>query len=143
MAAAKLLLDTHIALWLANGDARLRPSTLDLIEDTRRAGGTIYLSAVSAWEMALLLDTGRLRLNLPPTAWLERFLALPGMAALPLAPAAAACAYDFHPFPSRDPADRLIMASAVEYGCTLLTYDAQIRSFARRYGGQYRLQVSG
>lgn len=49
-----LLLDTHIALWLDSGDARLRPATRRLIHQNWQGGGSIMLSAVSAWEIALL-----------------------------------------------------------------------------------------
>ena len=49
-----LLLDTHVALWLDSGDDRLRPSTRGLIDSCWQSGGTIYLSAVTAWEVALL-----------------------------------------------------------------------------------------
>jgi PIN domain nuclease of toxin-antitoxin system len=56
----RLLLDTHIALWLDSGDHRLRPSTRSLIDDCWQNGGTILLSAVTAWEIALLVDTGRM-----------------------------------------------------------------------------------
>jgi PIN domain nuclease of toxin-antitoxin system len=44
----RLLLDTHIVLWLDSGSERLRPETLTLIDDCWRGGGTILLSAVSA-----------------------------------------------------------------------------------------------
>jgi hypothetical protein len=61
----ELLLDTHIALWLDSGDDRLRPSTRALIDECWRSGGTIYLSSVSAWEIALLVHTGRIDLEFP------------------------------------------------------------------------------
>ncbi len=69
-----LLLDTHIALWLDSGNDRLRPSTCALIDDCWKNGGTIFLSAVSAWEIALLVDTGRIELDVPVDAWVQRFL---------------------------------------------------------------------
>jgi PIN domain nuclease of toxin-antitoxin system len=63
-----LLLDTHIALWLDSGSERLRPSTRLLIDACWQNGGSILLSAVSAWEIALLVDTGRIFLDLPVEA---------------------------------------------------------------------------
>jgi PIN domain nuclease of toxin-antitoxin system len=60
----RLILDTHIALWLDSGDA-LRPPTRALIDDCWQNGGTILLSAVSVWEIALLVDTRRIELDLP------------------------------------------------------------------------------
>jgi PIN domain nuclease of toxin-antitoxin system len=56
------LLDTHIALWLDSGHQSLRASTRAFIDDCRRNGGEIFLSAVSVWEIALLVDGGRIDL---------------------------------------------------------------------------------
>ncbi|MGH9482904.1 MAG: type II toxin-antitoxin system VapC family toxin, partial [Terriglobales bacterium] len=139
---AALLLDTHIALWLDSGDPRLRPATIQLIDELRQAGGVVYLSAVSAWEIALLVDTGRIDLDLPVEAWLARFVAQPGVEGLPLSLGAAAAAYRLHAFPHRDPGDRLLMAAAIEIGCPLVSYDTRITQFARRHGSQLRLAVS-
>jgi PIN domain nuclease of toxin-antitoxin system len=70
----RLLLDTHIVLWLDSGDTRLPPATRTLIHACWRHGWSILLSAVSVWEIALLADTGRVVLDSPVDAWLERFL---------------------------------------------------------------------
>ncbi|HUX67117.1 MAG TPA: type II toxin-antitoxin system VapC family toxin [Terriglobales bacterium] len=140
--AAALLLDTHIALWLDSGDARLRPASVRAIDELRRQGGTIYLSAVSAWEIALSVESGRIDLDVPVEAWLARFLARPGVQGVALSLAAAARAYTLHPFAHRDPGDRLLMATAIELGCPLATYDERITQFARRHGSQCRLAVA-
>jgi PIN domain nuclease of toxin-antitoxin system len=66
-----LLLDTHVVLWLA--------------------GGSILGSPVSACEIALLADTGRVSLDCPPDAWLERFLSRPGASAVTRTWRAVAC----------------------------------------------------
>ena len=60
----RLLLDTHVALWLDGGDERLRASTRRLIDSCWQNGGAIFLSAVTAWEIALLVDTGRIDLDI-------------------------------------------------------------------------------
>lgn len=136
-----LLLDTHIALWLDSGDDRLRPSTRALVDRCWRNGGTIFLSAVTVWEVALLVDTGRIDLDIPVEAWVERFLQRPGIEAAPLSYRAAARAYRLHHFDHRDPADRLLIATAVELACPLVTYDERIARFAALRGRQYRFAV--
>ena len=73
----RLLLDTHIALWLDSGDDRLRASTRALIDGCWQNGGAILLSAITVWEIALLVDTGRIDLDVPVAAWIERFLDCP------------------------------------------------------------------
>jgi PIN domain nuclease of toxin-antitoxin system len=89
----EVLLDTHIAIWLENGDQRLRPATLALIEDCRRNGGTILLSAVSVWEIARLVYRHRIELVIPLEAWVERFVDRPGVEVLPLSHREASRAY--------------------------------------------------
>jgi PIN domain nuclease of toxin-antitoxin system len=136
-----LLLDTHIALWLDSGDERLRPSTRALIDGCWRNGGTIFLSAVTVWEIALLLDTGRIELDIPMEAWVERFLERPGIEAVSLGHRAASRAYQLHHLEHRDPADRLLIATAIELACPLVTYDERLTRFAERRGRQYRFAV--
>ena len=138
-----ILLDTHIALWLDSGNERLRQSTRDLIDGCWRDGGTILLSAVTAWEIALLVDAGRIALDLPVEAWVERFLGRPGIAAVPLRHHAASRAYRLYHLEHRDPADRLLIATAIEIGCPLVTYNERIARFGERHGGQYGFAICG
>ena len=139
---ARLLLDTHIALWLDSGDDRLRAATRALIDLTWQGGGMILLSAVSVWEIALLVDTGRIDLDLPVDAWVTRFIGRPGVDAVPLTHRAASRSYHLHHFAQRDPADRLLIATAIELDCPLVTYDDRVATFARRHGRQHRFAVS-
>jgi PIN domain nuclease of toxin-antitoxin system len=138
-----LLLDTHVALWLDAGDARLRVGTRDAIDQLWRAGGSILISSVSAWEIALLANTGRISLDCPPEAWIERFLGRPGVAAVPLTWRASARAYQLPNFERRDPADRLLVATAIELGCPLVTYDGPLSDYATGVGRQTGLRVVG
>jgi len=78
----RLLLDTHIVLWLDSGDDRLRASTRGLIDGCWQSGGTIFLSAVTVWEIALLVDAGRITSTFPLR---------PGSSASSIAPASKRC----------------------------------------------------
>lgn len=138
----RLLLDTHIALWLDSGDERLSIATRALIDDCWQNGGTLYLSAVTAWEIALLVDTGRVDLDRLPENWVERFLDRPGIAPVPLGWRVACRAYRLHPLAHRDPADRLLIATAIELGCPLVTYDERIAGFAGAHGRQHGFFVA-
>ncbi|MBI1778744.1 MAG: type II toxin-antitoxin system VapC family toxin [Proteobacteria bacterium] len=137
-----ILLDTHIALWLDSGDAHLRGSTRALIDRHWREGGSVLLSAISAWEIALLVDTGRVELDLPVDAWVRRFIERPGVEAVPLVHEAASASYQLHHFDHRDPADRLLIATAIRLGCPLVTYDERITRFGKRHGQQHRFAVA-
>jgi PIN domain nuclease of toxin-antitoxin system len=138
-----LLLDTHIALWLDSGNERLRPSTRLLIDACRQNGGSVLLSAVSVWEIALLVDTGRIYLDRPVAVWVDRFVGRPGVEAVPLSHHAAARAYRLDRLPHRDPGDHLLIATAIELACPLVTYDARIAEFGGTHGSQYGFVVRG
>lgn len=138
-----VLLDTHIALWLDSGSDRLRLSTRTLIDDCWLRGGTILISAVTVWEIAQLVDTGRIALDRSVEDWLERFIGRPGVEAVPLAPVVAARSYRLHHLGDRDPGDRLLIAKAIEQGSPLVTYDERIIRFGERYGSQYGFVAVG
>jgi PIN domain nuclease of toxin-antitoxin system len=138
----KLLLDTHIALWLDSGDEALRQSTRVLIDRCWQNGGTICLSAATVWEIALLLDTRRIDLDLPIEEWITRFLERPGIEAVSLGCAVAGRSYRLHHLQHRDPADRLLISTAIELGCPLVTYDERILRFAADYGRQCRFAAN-
>ena len=89
----------------------------------------------------MLVDTGRIELDVPVEAWLKRFLERPGIEAVPLGLGPASRAYQFHHLEQRDPADRLLIATAVELACPLVTYDERIARFSKRHGSQYRFTV--
>ena len=136
-----LLLDTHIALWLDSGHDSLRPSTRTLIDDCWRSGGTIFLSSVTAWEIALLVDLARIELDLPVDAWMQRFLDRPGIEAVSLTHHAAARSYALNHLEHRDPADRLLIATAIDLGCPLVSYDERILQFSKKAGRQHSFSI--
>ncbi len=129
-----LLLDTHIALWLDSGDTRLRSSTRDLIETCWTRGGTILVSAITGWEIAQLVFLGRINLDLPADAWIERFADQPGIEIIPLTHRAASRAYRLDGLEYHDPGNRLLIATAIERESPLVTYDARIVRFGEMHG---------
>jgi PIN domain nuclease of toxin-antitoxin system len=89
----------------------------------------------------LLVDAGRIDLDIPVEAWIERFLGRPGVEATPLSHRAACRSYQLHHLEHRDPADRLLIATAIELACRLVTYDERIARFGQNHGRQYRFAV--
>jgi PIN domain nuclease of toxin-antitoxin system len=108
-----------------------------LLDDCWRAGGTIFFSAISAWEISLLASLGRFTLDLPADMWVGRFLERPGVASAPLMPRAAAQSNQLQNLEHRDPGDRMLIATAIDLACPLVTYDAPIINFANGSGRQY------
>ena len=100
--------------------------------DAAAAAGTLRIAAISLWEIALLASRGRIILGKSIGSWLEEALADPGPAIDPLSPqiAVEACSLPeaFH----RDPADRMIVATARVTNAVLMTRDRQILDYAAR-----------
>ena len=122
-----ILLDTHIWIWLADESDRLTKKYSQLIEHHRADG--LGVSAISCWEVAKLVEYGRLRLACPVEEWMEFAVALPGVRLLELTPRIAVVSTklpgDFH----RDPADQIIVATARVYNLALLTVDEKILNY--------------
>ena len=120
-----LLLDTHVLLWWTGGVKGLSRAQHRALS-TVGADAPAHVSDITLWEIATLCSLGRVRLDLPLREWMERAVAPPRVELHPVTPAiaaeVAALPDSFH----RDPADRIIVATARVLGATLLTRDQQI-----------------
>jgi len=126
-----LLLDTHVWLWLVAGSSDLSTEVRDEIE--RAAGaGALRIAAVSLWEVALLAWRGRIVLGKSIGLWLDEALAEPGPTIDQISPQIAAESYALPEAFHRDPADRLIVATARVANATLMTRDRRILDYAAR-----------
>lgn len=114
----KLLLDTHIFLWLQTEPERLGQH-LPVVRDARTE---LALSAVSSWEIAIKHGLGRLPLPEPPEQYVPSRIRAIGAAALPIEHAHALAVSALPPV-HRDPFDRLLVAQASVLGLTILTAD--------------------
>jgi PIN domain nuclease of toxin-antitoxin system len=123
-----LLLDTHAILWLGTG-ARITDASRIAIDDASLRG-EVLVSPVSAWEIGLLVAKGRLALDRPPRRWFAYFLGLPGVRLVPLTPEAAIASSFLPETFHSDPADRLLVATAVTWPAALVTRDARILAYA-------------
>jgi PIN domain nuclease of toxin-antitoxin system len=119
-----ILLDTHVWIWWVHGDPRLSASARETIEEHEVEG--LGVSVISCWEVANLVERNRITLTIPLVEWIERALRYPGVRLLDLSPAIAIRSTqlpgDFH----RDPADRILVATARQYDCPILTADELI-----------------
>jgi PIN domain nuclease of toxin-antitoxin system len=126
-----LLLDTHVWLWLNAGSPDLSTKTRETINGAA-AAGTLRIAAISLWEVALLASRGRIVLGKSIGLWLEEALADPGPDIDPLSPQIAVESYALPDVFHRDPADRLIVATARVANATLMTRDRRILDYAAR-----------
>jgi PIN domain nuclease of toxin-antitoxin system len=123
-----VLLDTCAAIWLANGDP-IAPASRDAIAAAQRDGAGVYVSPISAWEIATLVSKGRLHLSLEPNAWFETLLSLPGVRLAELSPAVLIASAFLPGTPPRDPADRIVAATARHDGHVSITRDGELLAY--------------
>ncbi len=122
----RLLLDTGILLRWFEGGHSLSPPHRRALQGAKPAQ-PLLVSDISLWEIATLLDLGRVRLRLPLRDWLEQATAAPLVTRCAITPAVAAEVAALPATFHRDPADRIIVATARVHGATLLTTDRLIR----------------
>ena len=119
------VLDTHVLLWWLAGDRHLGRAQRRAI-DAATAERPLVLSDISLWEIAILHRLGGLDLDRPLREWLEQAAAPPLVRRQGISPAIAAEAASLPDSFPRDPADRIIAATARVLGATLLTSDRRI-----------------
>ena len=124
----RLLLDTVAFIWLVEGNPRLSESAQGLIADP---ANEVYLSAASAWEIAIKYSIGRLLLGVPPEEYVTGQRQLHSIESLPVGETAA---LQVHKLPALhdDPFDRIIVAQAIVEGLAVVTPDRHISQYPVR-----------
>jgi len=119
------LLDTHVLLWWLEGKKHLSKRQQRII-DKASAERPLFVSDITLWEIATLSELGRIKLGTPLREWLEQATALPLVQRHPISPAVAAQVAALPSTLHRDPADRIIIATAIVLSATILTRDERI-----------------
>ncbi|WP_051513333.1 type II toxin-antitoxin system VapC family toxin [Skermanella stibiiresistens] len=122
-----LLLDTHVLVWLFEGLSRLGDQARQMTANHFSAN-RVMVSAISFWEIAMLAQRGKILDRVDTAAWRETVLSI-GLVEIPMTGrigVAAAHLFDFHP----DPADRIIVATALSENAPLLTADRKILAWS-------------
>jgi len=123
-----IVLDTHIWLWWINADPSLPTAVLAKMREAEAEG--FVLSAISCWEVAQKVSAGRLDIGGPLRPWMEKALSTPHIHVEPVSAEigvdAATLPGEFH----KDPADRLIVATARALDCPLLSLDEKVAAYS-------------
>lgn len=125
-----ILLDTHAWVWWVSDPGRLPESSRRAIQESLDAGEPVRVSTMSSWEVAMLVARGRLELAMGLGEWTALSESAPEIAFVPVDNRIALRAVGLEDFPHRDPADRIIAATALVTGATLITADARLRAYA-------------
>lgn len=124
-----IVLDTHALLWWANGErAQLSAAAASAI-DAEMDGGQILVSSMSAWELAMLVERGRVALSMDVASWLDTLGRIDAVQMVPvdseITVKSVQLPGDFH----KDPADCIIVATARKFAAPLVSADEKIRSY--------------
>ena len=122
------LLDTHVLVWLMEGSRRLGAGARRRLG----AGTALYVSAITPWEIGLLVAKSRLTFDQDPAQWIEAALSSDGLHLSPLDPITAVDASRLPGTFHGDPADRIIVATARRQGWILVTADTAILDYAHQ-----------
>jgi PIN domain nuclease of toxin-antitoxin system len=125
-----VLLDTHIWLDVALGRRRGMDARIVRKLDRAAAAGSLYVAAVTPWEVATLVRRGKVRVNGPVLEFITESLRETRTAVAPLEPSVAVDAVELPAWEHRDPADRMIVATARHLGGVLVTRDTAILDYA-------------
>ncbi len=121
----KILLDTHIWLWYLLGDANLSENLQQIIASS---DNELWLSPISVWETVILAEKGKLELKSEPITWVRKYLRVLNMKEAPLTYEIAMLSRQIK-LSHQDPADRFIVATAVNRNLVLATVDPRLRDF--------------
>ncbi len=126
-----LVIDTHVLIWLMFGDDRLGGRARGRIDLAAKADG-LLVSAITPWEIGVLVSKKRIDLQRDVMVWVRDALAMPGVTLAALEPEIAVestrLPFTMHP----DPADRILVATARHLGATLVTADRRLLQLSKQ-----------
>ena len=120
----KLVLDTCAFLWLVQGNSILSDDHLDTIENAR----VVYVSAISCWEISLKYEQKKLTLPMEPEKWFLTALKMHSLILVPLE-ITILCSANKLPVHHRDPADRFVIATAIQEKAAVITADDKFLNY--------------
>lgn len=124
-----ILLDTHALVWWIAEPKRVPAKARRALDAAMKAGESIAVSSISVWEIALLVERKRLAFTIDSDAWINTLEALPFLTFVPVDNRIATRSVQLDGLPHRDPADRIIVATALGLGATVVTADTRLRRY--------------
>lgn len=125
-------LDTHIWIWLMNGDEKFKTAKWQKLFSSAKGATTFFIPAISVWEVGMLVSKKKIEISYSPLEWVYRGLQARGMQLVELSPEIALESCEIDKLALTDPADRIIVTTAKSLGAILLTADQQMVQYSRR-----------
>lgn len=126
-----ILLDTCAALWIMES-AWMQPESVEAIDAAYDRAEQVHVSPITGWEIGLLASKGKFRSSYSPQKWLNRLLNRPEISLSDLSAEVLLQSSLLPGTPPRDPADRIIAATAREYGFQVMTRDRALLAYAKQ-----------
>jgi PIN domain nuclease of toxin-antitoxin system len=123
-----IVLDTHAWIWWVSSPEFLSETAKQIIDEAVTEKN-VFISSISTWEIAILVSRGRLKLTMSPADWVAASEALPFFDFVPVSNSIALKSVQLPGILHNDPADRIIIATAVSLGAVLVTKDEKIRNY--------------
>ncbi len=124
----KLLLDTHVWIWLMEGNSILSRHFCAAVDNAQKHDG-ILISAISVWELGMLVEKKRIEIEMDTLEWVERSLASRGVKLISLTPRISILSSRLPGALHGDPADRMLVACAYEENAVLVTCDQKLLAY--------------
>lgn len=124
-----VVIDTHTLIWWVSGDPSLSKKAHKAIKDTLRSNEEVLISSISAWEISMLIQKNRLVLSMDLDSWLDEVSQIDGTRFISvdndISVKSTTLPGEFH----KDPADRMIVATARKFSAPLVTADEKILNY--------------
>jgi len=124
-----IVLDTHALVWWVSEPKRIPAKARRALDASAKAGESVAVSSISMWEIAMLVDRGRLQFTIDADTWISSVEALPFITFVPVDNRIATRSVRLEGYGQRDPADRIIVATTLGLGATLVTADVKLRDY--------------
>ena len=124
-----IVLDTHAWIWFTSKPEALSKKAKKAV-DAAVKEKNVLVSSISVWEVALLVNKKRLKLSMDVTDWIAKSESLPFIQFIPVSNSIAVKSVNLPQPLHSDPADRIIIATALSIGAPLITKDKKISDYA-------------
>lgn len=124
-----IILDTHVLVWWVSNPEKLSDKAQKLIEREAKKGNEILVSSISVWEICMLIKKNRLKLTMDTDTWIGKIEQITFLQFIPVDNKIAEQSVNLHGTFHNDPADRMIIATALNYGAVLITSDRKILNY--------------
>lgn len=125
-----IVLETHALLWWISSPDKVPRKSPRLLDKAISEKEAIAVSSITLWEIAMLVKHGRLELTMPVAVWISHLEAIPWLSFVSVDDGIAVRSVQLDAFAHRDPADRIIVATALGQNATLITADSRLRAYS-------------